>query len=128
MSHAHEIKALRERRFTSTEQAQAAIPAWLKDRSTHKPSSMDNLMRETRYVCKPAILFNAGWVVCDYVIRTRSEEYQRDKWRDYVEVWVGTDYAMSYTWADAIRAEVAAGNIQLAPELQQELDAMPVEA
>ena len=125
MDHNKELKAWRERRYASHDEARRATPAWLSAGSTRRPLGTDAMMREEQYVCKPAILYQAGWTVGGYTIRTRSEEVRRDVWQDFVEVYVSMDYAMSYTWKDAIRAEVEAGNIALAPPVADEIAAMP---
>lgn len=124
MDHTTELQALRKARFTSTEAAEQAIPAWLKSAATFQPNSTDLLMRERRYRCKPALLFQAGWIIHEYIIRTRSEEVRRDKWHDYVEVYVSTDYALSYTYRDGIIDAVEHGRIALAPQAQEEINAL----
>lgn len=116
-----QVKALRTARFASTQEAHAAIPQWLKDGSTHAPGSMDLMMREERHRCKPAILFSAGMIAYEYIIRTRSEEQPNGRWIDYVEVYVSQDYVLSYTFKDGIVDALERGTIALSPDTQQEL-------
>lgn len=122
MDHKDELKALTERRFGSHAEAKAAIPSWLT--ATFHPNSTDVMMREERFTCKPAILYQAGWIIYGYTIRTRSEEVRRDVWRDHTEVYVSRDYVFSYTFKDGIRDALDKGQIALAPQAQEEMNAL----
>ena len=122
MDHCKEIEALRKARYKTTEQAEQAIPQWLKEAATKQPQGhTEKLLRETRYKCKPALLYQAGWIIYEYVIRTRSVEVRDNHWEDYVEVWVGTDYVFSYGYRDGVQDAIDKGSIALAPQLQEEM-------
>lgn len=122
MDHCKELKTLREERYKTTQEAERAIPQWLKDAATKQPQShTEKLLNETRYKCKPALLYQAGWIVYEYVIRTRSEEVRENRWVDYVEVWVGTDHVFSYRYREGVEDALNKGMLTLAPQAQEEM-------
>lgn len=122
MDHCKELKALREERYKTTQEAERAIPQWLKDAATKQPQGhTEKLLNETRYKCKPALLYQAGWIVYEYVIRTRSEEVRENRWEDYVEVWVGTDHVFSYRYREGVEDAISKGQLALAPQAQEEM-------